>query len=142
MSDLLTLLFVATTAVFALLFVLDFAFGLIVLWDKTTRITIAPQLAILLPTVLEPITPQKIATLDWIVPQELEESFDPIDVIALAKSRFPSLDITALKIYKLRGESVVKVQDVCISIPTHIKRYKLRGVDVIKLAQLEQLAIA
>lgn len=142
MSDLLTLLFVATTVVFALLFVLDFAFGLIVLWDKTMRITIAPQLAILLPTVLEPITPQKIATLDWIVPQGLEESFDSIDVITLAKSRFPSLDITALKIYKLRGESVVKVQDVCISIPTHIKRYKLRGVDVIKLAQLEQLAIA
>lgn len=128
--SILSLLFVAISISFALLFVLDFAFGLIVLWDKTTL-----QL-----TVAQPIIARNIATLEWIQPVK-EKSFEPIDVIQLAKSRLPHLDITALKVYKLRGESVVKVQDICISIPTHIKRYKLRGVMVIKLVALEQLAI-
>ncbi len=49
------------------------------------------------------------------------------------------LDLTLLKIYKLRGESVVRVDDVNVEIPDTVKRYKLRKLDVIKLKDLELL---
>lgn len=54
----------------------------------------------------------------------------------------PELDLTALKLYKLHGYSVVRVADLPIEIPAAIKRYKLHKKDVVRLADLENLLTA
>jgi hypothetical protein len=51
----------------------------------------------------------------------------------------PELSLSQFKIYKLRGESVVRVQDLNFEIPKTFKRYMLHKRDVIKLSDLELL---
>lgn len=51
----------------------------------------------------------------------------------------PELSLSQFKIYKLRGESVVRVQDLTFEIPKTFKRYILHKRDVIKLSDLALL---
>lgn len=47
------------------------------------------------------------------------------------------IDIASLKLYKLHGNSVVRVADLPIEVPASLKRYKLHEREVIRLADLE-----
>jgi len=53
------------------------------------------------------------------------------------------IDITKLKIYKLHGNSCIKIKDLPeqIQIPQSIKLYKLRGEIVVKLSEIEPYLI-
>lgn len=134
-QDLLTSLFVVTTIAFVALMVFDFVQAI------QPQLEPQPQPE---PVVTE--EPPVIATIDWLVaqiPDVIEESPEPVNIMALARTRMkPVLDLTALKLYKLRGESVIHISDLNINIPAAIKRYKLRGKEVIHLAALEQLVLA
>ncbi|MBD2309842.1 hypothetical protein H6G17_30995 [Chroococcidiopsis sp. FACHB-1243] len=48
------------------------------------------------------------------------------------------IDIASLKLYKLHGNSVVRVADLPIEVPASLKRYKLHEREVIRLADLEK----
>ena len=52
----------------------------------------------------------------------------------------PKLNLSSIKLFKLRRKSVVKLSDLAFSVPETVKRYKLRREDVIKLTDLESFA--
>jgi len=78
---------------------------------------------------------QKVATLEWLtsqIPATPEAEVEPVDIFVLAREKMKSsLNLSALKIYKLRGESVVAITDIPFTIPDSVKRYKLRGKYVV-----------
>lgn len=139
MSDLLASMFAFFLAAYLLFLVADFTVGLVHLWTRCAPAIYTPSLDFDNKLLSNQLPTPAFATLDWIQPVT-EEEVEPVDIIALAKSRLPRFDITALKIYKLRNESVVRITDIPFNIPATIKRYKLRGADVIKLAALEAIA--
>lgn len=49
------------------------------------------------------------------------------------------IDIASLKLYKLHGNSVVRVADLPIEVPASLKHYKLHKRDVVRLINLEKL---
>lgn len=51
-----------------------------------------------------------------------------------------TVDLSNIRLFKLRKRSVVKVCDLSISLPDDVKQYKLRGESVIKLADLRKIA--
>jgi hypothetical protein len=65
----------------------------------------------------------------------------PMPLLLLPPARIgleqPKIDLTALKLYKLHGHSVVRVVDLMVEIPASIKRYKLHKRDVVRLIDLE-----
>jgi hypothetical protein len=139
LQDLLTSTIVMVTVGFAFIAVYDFFAGLLPATTRQNEKQPNPQ---------QVCTEQSrsVATLEWLVsqlPVAEEEQSEPVDILALARERVKSaFDLAALKIYKLRGESVVHIADIPFSIPAATKRYKLRGRDVIKLAHLEKLQLA
>ena len=95
-----------------------------------------------------------IATIDWIqrlvlggdlqarkppfgpiedIGESIVAQYLEIDIIGLAK--FQSLRLA--KHYKLRGEDVVRIEDIYFPIADSIRRYKLRGMEVIKLSAID-----
>lgn len=124
MQDLLTLLFIIVGIGFVAIACYDFVTGF-----NSSQVT----------------TTQKVATLEWLTSQiptspepELEAS---PNVIVLAREKMKSrLDLSALKTYKLRGESVVAIADIPFALPDSIKRYKLREKYVVNLKHLEALS--
>lgn len=83
------------------------------------------------------------ANLNWVKLVEEKPTCAEVDIISIARDRYvPTLNLTALKLYKLRGETVIQVKDIPTTLPTTMKRYKLRGTDVVKLAALENFTDA
>ena len=58
-------------------------------------------------------------------------------MLLLPPARQPQLDLAALKLYKLRSHSVVRVEDVPVPVPPGLKRYQMHGFSVVRLAELE-----
>lgn len=53
----------------------------------------------------------------------------------------PVLDLSTIKLFKLRNESVVRLCDLVCSVPDSIRRYKLRKQPVVRLQDLETFAV-
>ncbi len=142
---------------FAAVVALDFALGLHRLW-KASGTHPEPQkqrLGTLLYTVIK-IQPQRQEALElpvvadpWLVAADATPTCCHIaNAIAAPRPLLllppaqevveqPELDLTALKLYKLHGHSVVRVADLPVEIPATIKRYKLHKKDVVRLIDLE-----
>ena len=68
----------------------------------------------------------------------LEEGNEPVPVPdETGGSEKPILDLSKIKLYQLRKQSVVRLSDLTFSIPETVKRYQLRQKPVIRLTDIE-----
>jgi hypothetical protein len=162
LQNFLTIVIELTIVAFAIVMAMDFAAGAVELFESIFRQSTAPgiqQQLVQSSSQKIAIAPRALPHLDlnmvedpWISDSTSTAissaraiaTTPPVPRLRLLPPALQSLaekfdiDITSLKLYKLHGNSVVRVADLPIKVPASLKRYKLHEREVIRLADLEK----
>ena len=148
-QDFLTCSVIAISVAYGLLMLVDFIYGLFHLQPsravtqaatEATVDAITPNPVVNTPStkVESPQLPLEASTTVSTPQNDVDATEAPNQPVEAIKP-LPYIDIASLRLYKMKGHSMVSIDQIPFTIPGHIKQYTLKKHKVVKLTDLEVL---